>query len=53
VAGVTASGIEAAKAVLNCRTRDLLTGKGEGLRLLRAEEAEQLRGWAEEDEGEG
>ena len=53
VAGVTASGIEAAKAVLNCRTRDLLTGKGEGLRLLRAEEAEQLRGWVEEDEGEG
>jgi hypothetical protein len=30
----------------------LLTGKGEGLRLLRAEDAEQLRGWAEEDEGE-
>jgi len=38
VAGVTASGINAAKAVLNCRSRDLLTGKREDLRLLRAEE---------------
>lgn len=33
VAGVTASGVDAAKAALECRTRDLLTGKGEGLRL--------------------
>lgn len=37
VAGVTASGIEAAKAVLNCRTRDLLKEGGEGPRFLRAE----------------
>lgn len=37
VAGVTASGIDAAKAVLSCRSRDLLTGKGEGLRLLPAD----------------
>ncbi len=42
VAGVTASGVDAAKAVLgldrldlrSSRTRDLLTGRGEGLRLL-------------------
>jgi phytoene dehydrogenase-like protein len=37
VAGVTASGVDAAKAVLNCRTRDLLTGKGGGLRLYSAD----------------
>ncbi|MFZ5818688.1 MAG: phytoene desaturase family protein [Chloroflexota bacterium] len=43
VAGVTASGVEAAKAVLGVRTRDLLTGKGEGLRLLRAEEVTDAR----------
>ncbi len=49
VAGVTASGIEAAKAVLGVRTRDLLTGKGE-LRLLRAEEVTDA--WMEGTDGE-
>ncbi len=34
VAGVTASGVEAAKAVLNCRTRDLLKQSGVGLTLI-------------------
>jgi hypothetical protein len=43
VAGVTASGVEAAKAVLNCRTRDLLTGKGEGLRLVSADSVTDSR----------
>jgi all-trans-retinol 13,14-reductase len=38
VAGVTASGIEAAKAVLNCRSSDILTGKGSGPLFLQAEE---------------
>lgn len=38
VAGVTASGIEAAKAVLHCRTRDILTGKGEAPLFLQAED---------------
>jgi len=38
VAGVTASGIDAAKAVLNCRTRDILTGKGNGPLFLQAED---------------
>lgn len=52
VAGVTASGIEAAKAVLNCRTRDLLKESGDGLRLVPSEEVERLRGWAEGDERE-
>jgi phytoene dehydrogenase-like protein len=52
VAGVTASGVDAAKAVLNCRSRDLLKEGGAGPRFVGAEEAEQLRGWAEEDEGE-
>jgi all-trans-retinol 13,14-reductase len=33
VAGVTASGVDAAKAVLGVRTRELLTGTGGGLRL--------------------
>jgi phytoene dehydrogenase-like protein len=37
VAGVTASGIEAAKAVLNCRSRDILTQNGNGPMFLRAE----------------
>ncbi|MBK6645961.1 MAG: hypothetical protein IPG44_09435 [Anaerolineales bacterium] len=37
VAGVTASGVEAAKAVLGVRTRDLLTGMGGGLRLYSAD----------------
>jgi phytoene dehydrogenase-like protein len=38
VAGVTASGIEAAKAVLNCRASDILTQKGSGPLFLQAEE---------------
>ncbi len=40
VAGVTASGIEAAKAVLNCRAGDILTpaGKGPGPLFLQAED---------------
>ncbi|MFZ5905765.1 MAG: hypothetical protein ACOYZ8_19695 [Chloroflexota bacterium] len=42
VAGVTASGVDAAKAVLGIGTRELLTGKGE-LRLLRAEEVTNAR----------
>jgi all-trans-retinol 13,14-reductase len=33
VAGVTQSGIDAAKAVLNCRTRDILTPSGHGASL--------------------
>jgi phytoene dehydrogenase-like protein len=38
VAGVTASGIEAAKAVLNCRSRDILTQKGSGPTFLPSED---------------
>jgi hypothetical protein len=38
VAGVTASGIEAAKAVLNCRSRDILTQSGPGPQFLQAEQ---------------
>jgi hypothetical protein len=49
---VTASGIEAAKAVLNCRTRDLLKESGDGLRLVSAEDVERLRGWAEGEKDE-
>jgi all-trans-retinol 13,14-reductase len=37
VAGVTASGIDAAKAVLNCRSRDILTQTGPGPQFLQAE----------------
>jgi hypothetical protein len=37
VAGVTASGVDAAKAVLNCRTRDLLREGGGGMRFVGAE----------------
>ncbi|MGE5463642.1 MAG: phytoene desaturase family protein [Syntrophothermus sp.] len=37
VAGVTASGINAAKAVLNCRSSDILTQKGPGPLFLQAE----------------
>jgi hypothetical protein len=48
-----ALGIDAAKAVLNCRTRDLLKETGASPRFVGAEEAEQMRDWAEEDEGEG
>jgi phytoene dehydrogenase-like protein len=38
VAGVTASGIDAAKAALNCRTRDILTSKGSGPVFLQSED---------------
>ncbi|MBM3124509.1 MAG: hypothetical protein FJZ87_05465 [Chloroflexi bacterium] len=38
VAGVTASGIEAAKAVLNCRSSDILTQHGNGPLFLQAED---------------
>jgi len=44
VAGVTASGIEAAKAVLNCRSRDILTQSGPGPQFLQAED---LNSWPE------
>jgi len=40
VAGVTASGIEAAKAVLNCRSSDILTQKGAGPLFLQAEKTD-------------
>ncbi len=52
VAGVTASGVEAAKAVLNCRARDILTGTGEGLRLLSTDSVTDERMGTEEDEKE-
>ncbi len=38
VAGVTQSGINAAKAVLNCRTRDILTQSGTSLTFLPSED---------------
>ncbi|GAB1470830.1 NAD(P)/FAD-dependent oxidoreductase [Chloroflexota bacterium] len=38
VAGVTQSGINAAKAVLNCRARDILTGTGPGPVFLQSED---------------
>ena len=37
VAGVTASGVNAAQAVLNCRANDILTQKGPGPLFLQAE----------------
>ena len=40
VAGVTASGIDAAKAVLNCRSSEILTHNGPGPLFLQAEEPE-------------
>jgi phytoene dehydrogenase-like protein len=50
VAGVTASGIDAAKAILNCGAREILTGRGSGLRLVGAEEAGEGMGEEREDE---
>ncbi len=41
VAGVTASGIDAAKAVLNCRTRDLLKQSGASPTFLPSEDVSQ------------
>jgi len=45
VAGVTASGIDAAKAVLNCRTADLLTQTGVNLTFLPSEDVSR---WPED-----
>lgn len=45
MAGVTQSGIDAAKAVLNCRTRDILTQNGSSLTFLPSEDVSQ---WPEE-----
>jgi phytoene dehydrogenase-like protein len=41
VAGVTASGIDVVKAVLNCRTRDILTQNGPSLTFLPSEDVNQ------------
>ena len=38
VAGVTSSGINAAKAILNCRARDILTRHGPSLTFLSSED---------------
>ncbi len=45
VAGVTASGMDAAKAVLNCRTRDILTQNGASLTFLPSED---VSAWPED-----
>jgi phytoene dehydrogenase-like protein len=45
VAGVTASGIEAAKVVLNCCTRDILTQNGSSLTFLPSEDVSR---WPED-----
>jgi phytoene dehydrogenase-like protein len=45
VAGVTASGIDAAKAVLNCRSQDILTQNAPGSRFLPSEDITQ---WPED-----
>jgi hypothetical protein len=45
VAGVSASGIDAAKAVLNCRSDEILTGKGPGPRFFPSEDITQ---WPED-----
>jgi all-trans-retinol 13,14-reductase len=45
VAGVTASGINAARAVLKCRTRDILTQNGPSPKFLPSEDVSQ---WPEE-----
>jgi phytoene dehydrogenase-like protein len=44
VAGVTASGVDAAKAVLNCGSRDILMQQGPGPLFLQAEDTS---GWPE------
>ena len=44
VAGVTASGINTAKTVLNCRASDILTQRGPGPLFLQAEDTS---GWPE------
>jgi hypothetical protein len=38
VAGMAQSGVDAAKAVLNCCTRDILTGTGSGPLFLQVED---------------
>jgi len=54
VAGVTQSGIDAAKAALNCRTRDLLKQNGASLTFLPSEDVsawpEKLRNKMERGE---
>ncbi len=45
VAGVTASGIEAVKAILNCRTEDILSRHGPGPRFLPSED---ISAWPED-----
>ncbi len=45
VSGVTASGIDVAKAVLNCRSKDILTNSGPGPRFLPAED---ISSWPED-----
>jgi len=50
VAGVTASGIDVAKSVLNCNSRDILTGSGSGPTFL---QAEQVASWPEQFAEEG
>lgn len=45
VAGVTQSGLEAAKSVLNCRSSDILSQEGSGPLFLQAEDTS---GWPEE-----
>ncbi|WKZ50986.1 MAG: hypothetical protein QY329_16145 [Anaerolineales bacterium] len=50
VAGVTASGVEAAKAALNVRARDILTGRGgSGPLFLQAEDSSAWAGRSKED----
>lgn len=44
VAGVTQSGLDAAKAILRCRTKDLLTASGSGPLILQAED---ISNWPE------
>ena len=49
VAGVTASGIDAVKAALNCRARDILTGRGgSGPLFLQAEDTSAWAGHLKE-----
>ena len=47
VAGVTASGVEVAKAILNCRTRDLLKQSGASLTFLPSDGDSRVSEWPE------
>ncbi|MFT3890590.1 MAG: hypothetical protein QM730_03060 [Anaerolineales bacterium] len=51
VASVTASGIDAAKAVLNCRSRDILTQSGNAPLFLQAERPRYMARTFEEEDG--